>query len=63
MVITYFPPGDFLVVFTVRVDVAVPPELRVTGFGLNVPVLFAGKPVTERVTLPAKVFSDFREME
>jgi hypothetical protein len=62
MVNTYFPTGDLCAVVTARVDVEVPPEASVTGLGLNVAVAFAGKPVTERLTLPAKVLRDFKVM-
>ncbi len=45
---------------TVRVEDEELGEVTVTGLGLNVAVLFAGNPETERVTLPLKVFRGFR---
>jgi hypothetical protein len=35
-------------------------EVTVTGLGLNVPVLFVGRPITERLTLPEKVLTGVR---
>jgi len=48
------------VVVIVRVEVDVFGEVSVTGFGLKVPVAPVGKPVTERLTLPLKVFIGVR---
>jgi len=47
---------------TVRVDVAVPPEVRVTEVGLNVAVTPVGAPETERLTVPAKPLSEVSVM-
>ena len=44
----------------VRADAELLGEVTVTGFVLNVPVLSAGKPVTDRVTLPLNVFTGVR---
>jgi len=43
---------------TVRVDVAVPPEVRVTEVGLSVAVAPVGAPVTDRLTVPVKPLRD-----
>ncbi len=54
-VMVYVPAGVELVVEIVRVDVPVPPAVKVTGFTLNEKV----RPVTgeaARSTLPAKLF-------
>jgi len=43
---------------TVRVEVAEPPEVRVTEVGLSVAVTPVGAPETERLTLPVKPFRE-----
>lgn len=47
-------------VATLKVDLPEPPDGTVTGLGENLHALLEGQPVTEKVTLPLKVFSDFR---
>ena len=49
------PPRD---AFTVKVEVLVPPPDSATGFGLNVPETLLGRPLTLRLTLPEKLFTD-----
>jgi hypothetical protein len=44
-------------VATVKAVVAVFGEVTVTGFGLNAPVLFVGKPETVIVTFPLNEFT------
>ena len=56
MVIGKLPTGVFcFLVDIVKADVELLGDVTVTGFVLNVPVLFAGRPVTESVTLPLNV--------
>ena len=47
------PPGEFAAVATFSVALPEP----VTEGGVNEPVAFAGKPLTARLTVPAKPFS------
>src|SRR5437588_648082 len=46
------PVGVLRWVVIVKVDVPVPPAVRLTGFELNELLVLFGKPVTLRVTLP-----------
>jgi len=43
---------------TVKTELPEPPGDRVTDGGLNVPVVLLGKPLTDRPTLPLKLFSE-----
>ena len=47
---------------TVKVEVAEPPEVKVTEVGLNVAVTPVGAPETERLTLPVKPLREFTVM-
>ena len=55
MVKVNVPVGVFLPVETVRVECPLP----VTEGGLNMPVAFAGKPLTPKVTTPLNPFTAF----
>jgi hypothetical protein len=52
MVKVTVPGGVFLAVVTVKVEVDELGDVTVTGLGLNVPVLFEGRPLTLRLTEP-----------
>ena len=52
MVKVNVPVELFLAVVTVRVEVDEFGDVTVTGLGLNVPVLFEGRPVTLKLTEP-----------
>jgi hypothetical protein len=59
-VIVYVPVGVVLLVATLKVDVAEPPDGTLTGLGEKLQVLLGGQPVALSMTLPLKVFRDFR---
>ena len=47
-----------LLVLIVSVDVAVPQAVSVTGLGLKLATVLAGLPVSLKLTLPAKPFTE-----
>jgi len=58
----YVPVAADAETVTVKVDVADPPEVRVTEVGLNVAVTPVGAPETDRLTVPVKPYSDVTVM-
>jgi hypothetical protein len=54
MVRVNVPVGPFLCVLMVNTEDALPPDVSVTGFGLNEPVVLPGRPLTLKLTLPPK---------
>src|SRR5260370_865286 len=57
MVKVNVPVGLFLIVVTVRVELEELGDVTVTGFGLKMPVLPVGKPLTLRFTVPLYPFN------
>ena len=60
IVSVYVPVGALRFAVTVSVEVPVPPDVSVTGFGLNLLLVRLGRPVTLRVTAPLKPLADAR---